>query len=237
MKLSECPLIGFDTETTGVHPSQDRIVTAALVTNDEPRKTRSWLINPGIEIPRQAQEVHGISTQKAREEGEDPALAIDQITHELTQAALAGYAVVVFNASFDLPLLEAEARRYGITPLRERINAGGGHLYVVDPLVIDRGIDRYRKGRRTLGALTAVYGVETDTPLHDAFADVVATLKVFSAQCERSEQLMHMECDRLYSLQEAWHRAWARNFNQWLAARGKSADVSEEWPFPQEDHV
>nr|WP_258061953.1 hypothetical protein [Rathayibacter iranicus] len=38
-------------------------------------KKKSWLIRPGIPIPRQATAVHGVTTTHADEHGQDPAVA------------------------------------------------------------------------------------------------------------------------------------------------------------------
>ncbi|NUQ88686.1 MAG: 3'-5' exonuclease, partial [Glycomyces artemisiae] len=54
----EGPLLGFDTETTGVSVEQDRIVQAALVTGTG---STTWLIDPGVTIPPGATRVHGIT--------------------------------------------------------------------------------------------------------------------------------------------------------------------------------
>ena len=55
------PLLGFDTETTGVDPSGDRLVTAALVwraapqaNGVRPQSVTTWLADPGVEIPEAA---------------------------------------------------------------------------------------------------------------------------------------------------------------------------------------
>jgi len=50
------PLALFDTETTGVDPHRDRIVTAALIIV-EPHRDLSWLLNPGIPIPQEATDI------------------------------------------------------------------------------------------------------------------------------------------------------------------------------------
>ncbi|NED09569.1 3'-5' exonuclease, partial [Streptomyces sp. SID6648] len=51
------PLVAFDLETTGTDIETDRIVTAAVVTVDadeRPPEARTWLLDPGVTIPRQA---------------------------------------------------------------------------------------------------------------------------------------------------------------------------------------
>src|SRR5699024_7823162 len=48
MSWSSGPLLGFDTETTGVDPENDRLVTAALVLRADGRTTtRGWIVDPG----------------------------------------------------------------------------------------------------------------------------------------------------------------------------------------------
>ncbi|MBE6484937.1 MAG: DNA polymerase III subunit epsilon, partial [Actinomycetaceae bacterium] len=67
---SESPIIGFDTETTGVRPEESRLVTCSLVTATAEGVTRRyWLADPGVEIPESATRVHGITTEQARAEG------------------------------------------------------------------------------------------------------------------------------------------------------------------------
>ena len=63
------PLLGFDTETTGVNPSHDRLVTAALIRRterpiggDRQQLVTTWLADPGVEIPKAASAVHGVTT-------------------------------------------------------------------------------------------------------------------------------------------------------------------------------
>ena len=70
MSWTDGPLLGFDTETTGVDVDNDRIVTAALVRRDATgTHVRSWLIDPGVDIPEAAAAIHGVSTEHAREHG------------------------------------------------------------------------------------------------------------------------------------------------------------------------
>ena len=140
------PMVGFDTETTGVATASDRIVTAALITRtgDGPPSVRTWLIDPGIPIPAAASEVHGISTEKARAEGLQPADALAEIAGLLASALGAGIPVVGFNVQYDLSILEAELARNSLPTLAERL--GGTIRPVVDPLVLDRHLDRWRRG-------------------------------------------------------------------------------------------
>jgi DNA polymerase-3 subunit epsilon len=231
------PVLGFDTETTGVDPQTDRIVSAALV-HRTPRvatTVRTWLIDPGVEIPAGASAVHGISTAQAREHGADPRDALEEIATSLAEALAEGVPVVAFNAGFDLGLLDAELSRHALATLPRRI--GRPVTAVVDPLVLDRALERYRRGKRTLGALSVAYGVlDPDGPgtaaLHAADADVVATLDLLEAMVAAFPELDTMTLDELYAFQVAKHREWAEDFNDWRRRQGlPGPGASTVWPF------
>jgi DNA polymerase-3 subunit epsilon len=223
-------LVGFDTETTGVRTEADRIVTAALVCRraDGSREAATWLINPGVEIPAQATAVHGITTAKAQAEGAEPAGALEQIAGRLAELLTQGFAVLAFNASFDLRILETELARHGLASLEQRL--GGPVAAAIDPLVIDRGVDRYRRGKRKLSDLMAVYGVEPTDNLHDALEDVRQSIAVFDAIEAQYPEVASMDLAALHQWQCAKHREWADNFNEWLAGQGRTADVDTNWP-------
>jgi DNA polymerase III epsilon subunit-like protein len=79
--------------------------------------------------------------------------------------------LVIFNARYDLTVLDREARRHGLLPLTDRRS-----LFVVDPLMIDKWLDRYRKGSRKLDAICAHYGAVLDGA-HDASYDAIAAAR------------------------------------------------------------
>ncbi|MDR2378311.1 MAG: DNA polymerase III subunit epsilon [Bifidobacteriaceae bacterium] len=221
---------GFDTETTGVSTDRDRIVTAALVWRGAgvAEAAVTWLIDPGVEIPPQATAVHGITTERARAEGRAPAQALEEVAGRLAAALAEGWAVLAFNAAYDLRILKAELERHGLATLEERL--GGEVEPVIDPLVIDRGVDRYRKGKRKLGDLMAVYGVSPSSNLHDALEDVRQAIAVFDAIERRHAQVTALDAAGLHAWQSLTHRQWAEGFNDWLASRGRPADVDPRWP-------
>jgi DNA polymerase-3 subunit epsilon len=228
MSWVDGPLVGFDTETTGVDVAGDRIVTAAVVRRTAGRtEARTWLLDPGVEIPEAATAVHGITTAHARAYGMTPAVALEEIAVALHGALARGEPVVAFNAAFDLSILDAELRRHGLRTLPERL--GRDVRVVVDPLVLDRWLDTYRPGKRRLGDLCAHYGVAPGT-LHSAADDVVATLDVLAAMCERYPSLRRAVPARLHDAQVRAHRRWAEGFNAWRVARGGLGDVETEWP-------
>ncbi|MBU4216002.1 MAG: DNA polymerase III subunit epsilon [Actinobacteria bacterium] len=230
MDWRDTAMLGFDTETTGVDVETDRIVTAALVHRDGTgTSVRTWLIDPGVEIPPAATAIHGISTQQAREQGLEPAVALEQIAAELSGSLAAGVPVVAYNAAFDLRLLDAELRRHGLATLPDRLGRPTGP--VIDPLVLDRAEDRFRRGKRRLGDLCGFYGVVESGSLHSADVDVVATLDVLGAILDRYPHLAAMSLEELHARQIDAHREWAEEFNAWRLSQGldgPGADVT--WP-------
>ena len=224
------PVVGFDTETTGVDVGTDRIVTAAVVRREGiTTSVTSWLIDPGVPIPDGAAAIHGITTGHARLHGRAPGGALEEIASTLAAALLRGEPVVAFNASFDLSLLDAELARHGLPTLPQRV--AREVRVVLDPLVMDRGLDRYRRGKRRLGDLCAHYGVVGEGDLHSADVDVLATLDVLRKLTERFPQLREMDLDSLHDRQVLEHRRWADSFNHWRRERGLDGPGADTtWP-------
>jgi DNA polymerase III subunit epsilon len=223
------PVLGFDTETTGVDVATDRIVTAALVLRVPGASTdvRTWLIDPGVEIPAEAVAIHGITTSHARTHGQPPARALEEIASTLVTYVQAGVPVVAYNAAFDLSLLDAELARHGLPTVPERL--GRPVSPVLDPLVLDRWLDHDRPGNRRLGDLVALYGVVGEGALHTADVDVLATLDLLDALLLRYPNLRGVALDALHVAQAGAHRDWATSVNE--ERRGTDAAVaSPAWP-------
>ncbi|WP_172655907.1 exonuclease domain-containing protein [Demequina maris] len=225
-------MVGFDTETTGVSTESDRIVTAAVITRrGDDVTTRTWLIDPGVDIPAAASAVHGISTEKARAEGVQPPDALEEIATALAGALNAGFPVVAYNAQFDLTLLEHELARHGLRSLASRLTRGEVRP-VVDPLVLDRKLDQYRKGKRKLIDLCTLYAVSVVADdLHAADADVLATLELVHALAAAHPAMRDTPLESLHDLQAAAHHDWAVRFGAWLKSKGTTDDLPDPlWP-------
>lgn len=227
MSWLERPLVGFDTETTGVNVHDDRIVSAAIIYDDGSGTydTHTWLINPGIAIPKAASDVHGITTEVAQRDGIAPALALAEIAERLRAASSAGLPVVAFNAAFDLSLMQAELTRHHLPGLDPHFAP------VIDPLVIDRTLERYRRGKRRLCDLLAHYQVPADDNLHTADVDVIATLQVLRKIVQAHPKLQQLSLTELHEWQVQAHRGWAESFNKWRTSKGLGGPgASEHWP-------
>ncbi|MEE1782274.1 MULTISPECIES: exonuclease domain-containing protein [Streptomycetaceae] len=225
------PLASFDTETTGVDVEHDRIVSAALVVQlapGAPVQTETWLADPGVPIPDGARAVHGITDDHVRAHGRPARAVVAEITRALAAQARAGRPVVVMNAPYDLTLLDRELRRHHGLPLTGGLGAAG--LVVLDPRVLDKHVDRYRKGRRTLTDLCAHYGVEL-AGAHDAAADASAALALTRTIGARyPAALGGLTAAELHLRQAIWHAAQARGLQNWFDRSGTPERVDLSWP-------
>ncbi|MFJ6213646.1 exonuclease domain-containing protein [Streptomyces sp. NPDC092296] len=227
----EGPLASFDTETTGVDVESDRIVSAALVLQPSPGApvhTRDWLADPGVPIPEAARAVHGISDARVREHGRPPHAVVEEVALALAAQARAGVPLVVMNAPYDLTLLDRELRRHRGRPLGDYLT--DAPLLVLDPRVLDKHIDRYRKGRRTLTDLCAHYGVVLGSA-HDAAADALASLELVRVLGARHPATLggHSPAE-LHQRQATWHAAQARGLQEWFDRAGTPERVDTAWP-------
>ncbi|MER6788770.1 3'-5' exonuclease [Streptomyces sp. NPDC000658] len=231
----EGPLAAFDTETTGVDVETDRIVSAALVVQDAPGarpRVSRWLVNPGVPVPPGATEVHGLTDDHLQRNGRWPSPVMFEIAELLAEQAAAGRPLVVMNAPFDLTLLDRELRRHRASSLADWLDATP--LRVLDPRVLDKHLDRYRKGRRTLTDLCAHYEV-TLAEAHDAAADALAALEVVRALGRRfATRLERLSPAELHTLQTTWHAAQARGLQAWFARSGTPETVDTSWPLRPE---
>ncbi|MFC9987812.1 3'-5' exonuclease [Streptomyces globisporus] len=217
-------LAGFDLETTSPDPLTARIVTACIVQvgAKQPTVAANWLTDvDGEEIPAGAAAVHGISTEKAHAEGVDLRLAVEEILGALTQVILSGIPVVAMNARYDFSVLDREAQRYGFQPLADTV--------VIDPYVIDKQVDRYRPGKRTLTALCEHYEVRLDGA-HSADADAVAACRVAWRQATRYPQLAAMTLDELHTAQVGWAAEQAASLQEHFRQTRPDAVVEGAWP-------
>lgn len=242
-------LVGLDFETTSANPEEARIVTGALVEvgGGVPVTRSDWIIDPGVPIPDEAAAIHGYTTERARAEGEEPALVVADILREL-EARTTGAPVVIFQARYDLTVLDREIRRHGIkSPIRL------ADLLVVDPLVVDKQLDRYRRGSRKLDATCEHYRVKLDGA-HDASYDALAACRlawvlgkrgqvvrrVRNAQEGRERARLAEQWERvrvdlpeLHRAQVGWAGEQAEGLAEHFRSKGQDEDadgVRTEWP-------
>lgn len=220
------PVASYDCETSGLNVTTDRIVTAALIRpNSEPLR---WLSDAdGVEIPKAASDIHKVTTEHARAHGRPAKEVVEEIADALAGELSAGRAaLVVMNAPFDLSLLDAECARHGVPTVAERI--GRSISPVIDPLVLDRAADKYRKGKRNLESLAAHYGV-TLTDAHSADADAQAALDVALRIAETYPELQ-APAEVVHRWQVTMHERWAAGYQEFLRCKNPAAVVDGTWP-------
>jgi len=107
--LSE-PLAIVDLETTGAHPSWDRITEIAVLEVDGGEVSAEWstLVNPGTAIPAAIQALTGITNEMVADAPRFETLAED------LHARLAGRVFVAHNARFDYGFLRNAFERSAI---------------------------------------------------------------------------------------------------------------------------
>jgi DNA polymerase-3 subunit epsilon len=220
-------VLGFDLETTGVDRFNDVPVSYSLVSvvGGVVRTSWSGLIDPGREIPPEATEVHGISTERAREEGMPLSTAVCLLTDAVLAASARGVPLAGMKLDYDLTLLDTQARAWCGCGLSERGWAGP----VLDAVVLDRHFDPERRGHRTLVDLCAQYGIDIVQP-HDATADAIASLEVLFSIADRCRELEEADLLELHCSQIAWHREWVERQDEWRVSR-------ELLPFDPREYV
>lgn len=219
-------LVVFDTETTGLDTRYARIVTSFVGLIDHtgtPIESHLWLANPGVPIPDQAAAVHGVTTEIATRDGRPAPEVVAEI-----RGVLAGYLeqslpIVAYNASYDFSILHHEAVRYGLEPLKNP-------RPIIDPLVIDRAVDTYRRGKRTLGMAAAHYLVPLEDS-HTADADAIAAGRVAQAILRTHADVLTGDAEWLHDQQIQWAKDWALNYQKFRQNQGDANfQASGEWP-------
>ncbi|WP_327066771.1 exonuclease domain-containing protein [Kitasatospora sp. NBC_01302] len=255
------PRSAFDLETTGVNVEEDRIVTAAAIRiNGAVVTPRTWLLNPGVEIPAGATAVHGISTEQARAEGMDAAKGVEEIATEVAEIVTAGVPLVGHNVSYDLTLLDRECRRYGLGGLEGF--CGRPIRPVIDTRVLDQQVLTRRKrvsaeqGARVLKTVAQVFRVAwNDDEAHGCEFDAMVSARVawwigeiahrgpsgypawvLSDRYAQFGSVAGLSLDELHDRQVVWAREQAASLQEWFrsapAERGgdPKAVVDGSWP-------
>jgi DNA polymerase-3 subunit epsilon len=239
MSWLDKPIAAYDTETTGADPMTARIVTADVVRIDQWGQVtggNSYLADPGVEIPEEATAIHGISTAHARQHGMAAADMVLLLADDLESAWREGVPVVAFNASFDLTVLDQELRRHH----GRALEITGP---VLDPFVIDKAVDRYRKagkGGRRLEPVCKHYGVPL-TNAHNSASDAEAAGRLMLAIAKRyPEEVGGRSLRELWTAQARAYREQAANLEQYkrdMAARDGASPtdiaaivIEREWP-------
>jgi len=173
LKLTK-PIVFFDLETTGINIGNDRIVEISIlkIFPNGNKESKTWLVNPEIEIPAEASAIHGITNEKVVTEPTFKELAAT-VNEMIADADLAG-----FNSNrFDIPLLAEEFLRVGID------------FDMNNRRAIDVQVIFHKKEQRTLSAGYKFYCDKVLEDAHSAEADTNATYEILKAQLDRYDDI------------------------------------------------
>ena len=168
------PIVFFDLETTGINIASDRIVEISIlkVFPNGNKESKTWFVNPEMEIPKESSEIHGITNEKVVTEPTFKELAAN-VSEMIAGCDLAG-----FNSNrFDIPLLAEELMRAGID------------FDMNDRKAIDVQVIFHKKEQRTLGAGYQFYCGKELEGAHGAEADTNATYEILLAQLDKYEDI------------------------------------------------
>jgi DNA polymerase III epsilon subunit family exonuclease len=109
--LAALPAIALDTETTGLDPENDRVISIGAVRLQGTRLYRSLtlnlLVNPGRSIPNRTIPIHGISNAMVSD-----APSFDDVAHRIADHT-SGLVLIGHHIDFDIGILRAEMQRCG----------------------------------------------------------------------------------------------------------------------------
>lgn len=217
----------LDLEATGVDIATARIIEIALLLVEPdgmPRPLVEDLVDPGVSLSEEVTAMTGITGADLSAHGREPLEVLSETRAEIERLVEEGMPIVIYKAVYDWPLLGSECERHGLEPLPAVPPA-----ILVDPLVLDRHVDRYRKGKRTLGVVADHYGVRFDGA-HRARADALAAVTVARRIAEKYPEV-RVSGERLVELQLRAHEVWKRSFNDYLTRIEASREpVTDVWP-------
>lgn len=232
----------LDFETTGVDSENDRIVTAffgILGDNGQVNVGYNYMIKPeGYIIPDGAAEIHGVTTEQALAEGKDARAVLGEIMANIQNYCLGAHIPLGgHNLAYDLTMLDREIQRHhpksgGVGTVLDK------GLIVLDSLVIDKHIDPYRKGKRTLIATADVYGVGlSEEEAHGAQADAIASGRIIQAMLEHDPEVGHRATGpkALMENQKLWKAEQAASLQKYFRTKADppqpDAIVDPSWPY------
>lgn len=224
MNWIEGEFVSLDFETTGPDPLTARVVEVGLVRvdkNDNVRHLFHSVVNPGVPIPLEASLIHGIIDENVKGQMETKEM-VESVRKIIYDNCRSGTPLVIFNVPFDWKLLLVESERIGFKcpfiPL------------FLDPLCLDKWLNKYRKGKRTLDRLCKAYNVEVDGKSHGAIVDAVSSVKVLNKMIRLNNILSKCDLDELQIIQSNAHLEWRTHINNYWNQNNINRKVTNGWP-------
>lgn len=233
-------IVGFDTETTGIDPHSARVVTCSCIRQENGEMTELyWILDPEVEIPEGASDVHGVTTEIARRDGQNYLSGMESIASVLRYSIERGEPLLAYNGSYDITLIRCEIERLGIDFPSELWD----NMILLDPYVMDCAVDQYRKGGHTLGAVAKLYGYDLENA-HNASADVLATFHVLENLSPKFLNKIVEDFDKeaetyddLMKIQKYYYKMYKTSLERYFRkSKDKNMVINKEWPFADKEN-
>lgn len=219
------PLAFFDLETTGTNVNSDRIVEICYVVihPDGESGDDTMRIDPGVPIPQEASDVHGITDEEV-DGCRSFKIVAQRVANDLKGCDLAGFNI----RRFDLPLLIEEFKRAGV------------QFSLEDRRLIDLQTIFFRENPRDLSAAVERYLGRTHDDAHAAQADVEVCVEILAGQIKahglpRDSEGLHSYCDETSPFETEVQKWFDMSGRIPVFRRGKHAgkdvaEVGRRWP-------
>jgi DNA polymerase-3 subunit epsilon len=170
------PVVVLDLETTGMNIVTDRIVEIALlkINIDGSEEEKLMLINPGIPIPPEVSQIHGITDEDVKDKP-----TFKEVAKTLAKF-IEGCDLCGFNSNrFDIPLLAEEFLRADVDIDLKK------HKFIDVQAIF------HKMEKRTLAAAYKFYCNKELVDAHSAMADTKATYEVLKSQLDMYQGVEH----------------------------------------------
>lgn len=215
-------IASFDTETTGIDLDKDEVVTASIVSVvDGKFDTKEWLLKTNIESNPSAYSKHLIDRETQLSDGLDYESTIIEIARTLVNDY--DY-IITANGTFDLTMVQNSFDR---TNGEDYFDLSS--ISMIDIMVLDKYLDKYRRGSRKLMDLADHYRVNYEGIPHNSTFDAILTYGIYVMMLPQLEDMGHSVRD-LPHLCEVEHRDQRRNLAEYFERVGKRATVTTGYP-------
>lgn len=196
------PVVCLDLETTGLGKyGDDSIVQIGLVAVDPAGRRVGrelvTLVKPTTPMGAQAQRVHGISYERAMDEGRPVSDVMEEAADMLETAYGRGFPLVIHNALFDWPFMLTSFQATGVPNPAARI---------LDTYLLASVARRHSAAG--LAKLVARYEVGVQAGVHDAGHDAQLCGALLFALIEKHDWLKRESLQTYYADQVKWNQQY-----------------------------
>ena len=181
--LDRSDVLILDTETTGLGNRSELVEIALIDTRGETRFDEPVL--PIGRIPREASDVHGLTRARLKEMTARP---WPEVEREMAPVMRTARTVLIWNAEYDLRLIEQTVRKHEERGTAPNPPAGDEHR-LTGRCVMKEYASLYGRPRIGLDEAARIEGVATVEPRHRALGDVRTVLAIVRSVVRSADEL------------------------------------------------